>query len=342
MKNEARSSALSYLRIFATIMIVASHTWSTLPENPDMFSLTAAETTFLEILYTLTKWCVPSFFMVTGALLLRKDKEISIRECIFKYAKRMLLALVIFGIPYALLIIYFDSRMLSLSMISDSIIRVINGDSFGHLWYLYTLIGIYLFLPFIKIFVNNASREVFRYIVILLFIFNFCFPFINAMAGLDIAFTLPLTTYSLFYLLMGYYIHNKKPEWAKKKWMAIIGIVASGSVIIAVGLAGGSLAPIMSYSSPVAVMFTISIFILFQRIERPSTERLWKIDRLCFGVYLIHPLFIQFCFKYLKVLPTGNSLYPVISIVFAIVFIFISFIASWIMSLIKPMKKYIL
>ncbi len=344
MKEKAggRSSALSYLRILATILIVASHTWSTLPDNPDLFSLTAAETAFLEIAYSLTKWCVPSFFMITGALLLRKEKEISIRDCLLKYAKRMLLALVIFGIPYALFMIYFETGKISGSMLPESVIRVINGDSFGHLWYLYTLIGIYLFLPFIKLFVNSASKQVLKYVMLLLFIFNFCFPFINALTELDIAFKLPLTTYPLFYLLMGYFIYNEKPAWADKKWMAGIGVAISVIIIIASGIAGLPLGTIMSYSSPVAALFTVSIFMLFNRIQRQSTDILWKTDRLCFGVYLIHPLFIQFCYKYLHIVPTGNSLYPVLSVVFAAAFVVIAFIASWVMSLIKPLKKYVL
>ena len=226
MKEQGISSALCYLRIFATVMVVASHAWSTLPENPDMFTLTAAETTFFEIAYSLTKWCVPVFFMVTGALLLKKDKEITVGDCIWKYAKRMFLALVIFGIPYALLMIIFETRKISLSMIPETIIRVINGDSFGHLWYLYTLIGIYLFLPFIKVFINNSSKQVLIYILVLMFIFNFCFPFINALTGLSIAFTLPLTTYPLLYLLLGHFIFNEKPDWAKKIWLPVIGVIA--------------------------------------------------------------------------------------------------------------------
>ena len=254
----------------------------------------------------------------------------------------MFLALVIFGIPYALLMIYFETRKISLGMLTESIIRVINGDSFGHLWYLYTLIGIYLFLPFIKLFVNNATKQVFKYMMILMFIFNFCFPFINALTGLDIAFKLPLTTYPLFYLLMGYYIYNEKPEWAEKRWMAVAGVAVSAVIIIAVGVAGGSLAPIMSYSSPVAALFTVSIFMLFDGIKKEITEKLWKTDRLCFGVYLIHPLFIQFCYKFLHLTPTGNSLYPILSIVFAAVFVAIAFVTSWVMSLIKPLKKYVL
>ena len=323
-------------------MIVASHAWSTLPDNPDIFSLTVAETTFLEIAYSLTKWCVPAFFMITGALLLRKDREISVRDCIVKYARRMLLALVIFGVPYALLMIYFDARKISLSMIPESIVMVINGDSFGHLWYLYTLVGIYLFLPFVKLFVNNAAKQMVRFLLCILFLFNFCFPLVNALTGLDIAFELPLTTYPLFYILMGHVICNEKPSWVEKEWMAVCGIIVSVVVIVAVGLAGGSLGVVMSYSSPVAAMYTISVFMLFNRIHRPSTDRLWKVDRLCFGVYLIHPLFIQFCYKFLKIVPTGSSLYPVLSIVFAVMFIAVAFVASWMMSLIKPLKKYVL
>lgn len=128
-----RLSFISYLRIFATIVIVASHAWSTLPENPEIFSLKASEKMFLEIAYNLTKWAVPVFFMITGVLLLRPDKKVSIKDCVCKYAKRMILALLLFGIPYAMLMILFDTKTLSFSIIIESFIRVINGNSFGHL-----------------------------------------------------------------------------------------------------------------------------------------------------------------------------------------------------------------
>ena len=342
MKSKEYSSSLSYLRLFATIMIVASHTWSTLQENKELFSLTVTESTFLEIAYSLTKWAVPVFFMITGALLLKKDKKISVRDCICKYSKRMMLALVIFGIPYAFLKIYSDNKQFTLSIIPKSIIDVISGNNIGHLWYLYTLIGLYLFLPLIKLFVNNATKREFRYILILIFIFNYCFPLIYSITGFDIGIKVPFITYPLFYMLMGYYIYNEKPWWQDKTWMVVLGVVISAIIIIVSGIMGLPLATIMAYHSPVAALFALSIFIAFQRIEKTSTEMLWVLDRLCFGVYLIHPLFIQFCYRFLNIVPTGNSLYPILSMIFAAVFIVISFIASWIMSLIKPLKKYVL
>ena len=337
-----RASSLSYLRIFATIMVVASHAWSTLTENSSSFSMTQSEIIYVGILSDLTKWAVPCFLMITGALLLKKDKEITVSDCIWKYARRMLLALVIFGIPYAMLMIYFDSKHFSFSLIPESIIRVLNGDSFGHLWYLYTLIGIYLFLPFIKLFVNNASKQVFNYIVILLFIMNFCFPFVDKLAGTSIAFEIPIKTWPLFFVLSGYYLYNEIDNRNVSLIIPTIGIGISVLLIIIVNIMSETAVTIMSYNTPVNALFTISVFILFIRIRKESTDCLWKLDRLCFGAYLIHPLFIQFCYRYLHLVPTGNTFYPILTVVFACVFALLGFFASWVMSQIKPLKKYVL
>ena len=45
-------------------------------------------------------------------------------------------------IPYAMMMIYFDTKTISSSMIPQAVLRVITGESFGHLWYMYILIGI--------------------------------------------------------------------------------------------------------------------------------------------------------------------------------------------------------
>lgn len=338
----SKLSFISYLRIFATVVIVASHAWSTLPENPEIFSLKSYERIFLEIAYNLTKWAVPVFFMVTGALLLGPEKKIDIKDCICKYAKRMTLALLVFGIPYAILMILFDTKTLSLSIIIEANIRLINGDSFGHLWYLYTLIGIYLLLPIFRMFVEHSSKQTLKYVMVILFIYNFIFPFIDALMGSHIAFELPITTYPISYMLMGYYLLHEKPCIAENRWVPVAGIVVSSLVVVLVGLTRGPLTSIMSYSSPIAFVFAVSVFSTFSRIKKESTERLWKVDRLCFGAYLIHPLFIQFVYKFLHIVPTGNSLFPIWSFVFATVFVILSFFASWVMSLVKPLKKYIL
>lgn len=39
--------------------------------------------------------------MATGALLLGSSKKIPVHDAVFKYAKRIFLALLVFGIPFA-------------------------------------------------------------------------------------------------------------------------------------------------------------------------------------------------------------------------------------------------
>lgn len=342
MKKQAVSGALSCLRIFATVAVVISHAWSTLTDNPDMFSVTPSENTFLVTAYSLTKWAVPVFFMITGALFLRKDKQISIRDCLCKYTKRILLALVIFGIPYGMLMSLFETKHISLSLLPDAIIRLINGDSFGHLWYLYTLVGIYLFLSFIKAFTDRATKGQLGYLLLILFVFNFCVPMIDTLTGSHIAFKLPLTTYPLFYLLLGHYFYNEKPKWAEEAWIPVVGTAVSVTVVLTVGIAGLPLGYAMDYNRPVCALFAASMFLLFNRIGKPASGRVWALDRLCFGVYLIHPLFIQLVYKFLHITPIGTPTYPVLSMVFALGFAALSFAASWVMAQIKPLKKYVL
>lgn len=78
---------------------------------------------------SLSNWSVPMFFMLTGVLLLRRDKVIEYKDCICKYAKRILLPLFIFGVPIAWLEIFTETRAVSLDCILDGIIRVISGNS---------------------------------------------------------------------------------------------------------------------------------------------------------------------------------------------------------------------
>lgn len=334
--------SICFLRIFATVIIVVSHAWSTLPKNPEMFFLSSSEQVFLEIAYSLTKWGVPIFFCITGALLLKKDKIITINDCICKYSKRMLLALFIFGVPFALFIIFFETRLICFSMFYDAFLRIIYGKSFSHLWYLYTLIGIYLFLPVIKLFVNNASKQVLEYILYLLFIFNFCIPFINYLFGVEIAFKLPLTTFPLFYLLLGHYVYNVCFNWENKRVIAFLGILFSSMIIIAIRINEIPLIQAVSYSSPIIAIFAFCILVLFRCIRKECTNTTWEIDRLCFGVYLIHPVFIHLVYKFFHILPVGNNYYQLLSVLFAIGFVFISFIASLGLYKIKLLKKYVL
>ncbi len=161
MKDEctkSRQAGISFLRIFATIGIVCLHTCSTLTENADLFTLSSSELKYFTAWHLVWRWAVPVFFMITGALLLSPNKPISYKSCITKYCKRILLAIAIFGIPMAALILIFDG-VRGLPLVIGSIAAIFTGKSFAHLWYLYALVGIYLLLPVVKGFIDKAQER---------------------------------------------------------------------------------------------------------------------------------------------------------------------------------------
>lgn len=110
------------------------HTCNTITNNPVAFEPTDFQYRMLVTFNSLANWGVPIFFMITGALLLRKEKNLSYRDCICKYAKRAFLALIVFGVAFAWIEIFTELRTITVQGFIDGFVRVIGGNSWGHLW----------------------------------------------------------------------------------------------------------------------------------------------------------------------------------------------------------------
>lgn len=107
---------------------------------------------------------------------------------------------------------------------------MIAGDSWGHLWYLYELVGIYLVLPIIKLFIDNASSRDFIMALAVLFIFNLCVSTINSINP-AVGFYLPIKGNSLFYLLLGRYL-DKELEGTPKNYRVYLLICSAAALIL--------------------------------------------------------------------------------------------------------------
>lgn len=176
----SKQADISFLRIVATVGVIFLHTCNTISNNAENYDLTWMQTFVLTTGNYLMNWAVPIFLMITGALLLNEKKIITYKDCITKYCKRMVLALFIFGIPFSMLEIIMNTKQVSFSLLPQSVLNVLTGNSWSHLWYLYSLIGIYLVLPMLKAFVDKASRRDLETLLAILLIFNFAIPFANS------------------------------------------------------------------------------------------------------------------------------------------------------------------
>lgn len=192
---------ISLLRIFATLGVIFIHTCTTLANHAEIFSLSGEQHIFLNTAFTVVIWAVPIFLMITGSLLLNKSRIINTQICLSKYVKRIILALIIFGVPFSWMETIATSKTISIGTFFSGFVNVVRGNSWAHLWYLYELIGIYLILPVIKSFTDNCARKELRNVILVLAVFNLCVPLIENLWG-EVGFYLPISAYSIVYLLV--------------------------------------------------------------------------------------------------------------------------------------------
>ena len=320
--------------------VVWLHTCGTLVENSDVFQTTDWQLKFYNAGYQMMYWAVPVFFMITGALLLDSEKMITSYDCVWKYGRRILLALLVFGIPFAAIKYVVENGRVSIMLLPLSLKAVLENQSFDHLWYLYSLIGIYLILPLLRCFVEKASESERKLVFIALVVLDFIVPLVNNLTGLNISFEIPLQ-YPVLYVLLGWHLSNiDTQKYRKAGVVAIILIVA---VIWMLNYTVANANNWTGYSSPVILVLAVSMFVVAQFFSLEDAKKLWKVDRLCFAVYLIHPVFIHFTYRCLRIIPTKFiGLYPIVTMGLFIVFVTSSFIGSWILSRVKLLKKYVL
>lgn len=281
------------------------------------------------------------FFVLTGVLLLRRDMEIGYKECICKYVRRILLALFVFGVPFAWLEIFAETRTISLGGVLDGVIRVISGNSWGHLWYLYELIGIYMVLPIIKVFTDRTTRKDMCTTLIILFLFNLLIQTLNN-SSLVIGFYLPIRTSAVFYLILGRCLDEEIPctIYKYKNLLLVTAIIA----VIAISLVAPNCASVvLGYSSPITALMVVAIFCSLKGCVFRNSEILWKADRLCFAVYLCHPVFTNLVCKLFRITPLMFGDFIIIGIiVFWALFVICGFISARVIHVIPLLRKIVM
>lgn len=195
---------LEILRCIALLLVVLIHVvaipiqnWGTTPGiGYPLYSL----------LYTSGNLGVPLFLMISGTLLLNPNKEISLEKIYKKMIPRILIPLVFFGYCFALLEMYFNMRTISVKMFGDAVLRVLNKESWGHLWYMYLLLGIYLFLPIIRILLTKMTDREIVYMMSIFTFLGFGIPTINAVFKTSINLEQPSPLCHITVFMMGYLI----------------------------------------------------------------------------------------------------------------------------------------
>ena len=314
MKGEVKERIvyLEKLRVITMFLVVYAHCCGVALSQ---YRESALQSWKAVVLFTLRNMCfssVPIFFMISGSLFLNPKYELRLDRFLKKHVLKYVSVAVIFGWAYALMDMVFSNRTggFSLSMIWDSFLNMLQGETATHMWYMYELVGVMLFLPAVKAIVNGCEKRTQYYLGLVFFIFMICIPMLNKVLDSEIAFQIPLSSVYVLYMLIGHWLSEAVLK--KKKAVIVISVLVilasfGSSIYDAYRTIFQDLDPIWNKGySPVVFFRAIAIFLLF-RLCFDKKNKVYSVCKFLspysFGVYLIHVLWIQIIVRFVHINP---------------------------------------
>lgn len=286
-----RNRHLDFARIVAVFAVVLLHVSArVVVTNPDIHSLEWWTGNIVDIL---SRWCVPVFVMISGALLLSAPANPSPIAFYKRRMSRLFPIIAFWTLVYIVFRRYIDSTF----SLGDAAKSIIKGTPYYHLWYLYMLISLYFVTPFLRQLVSAISRNSLR----LLIIGSFAIASLDSDSAFSSTTFLPLFLPFIGYFLAGYYLSNISCA-PKLPLMALIALVCGLLAAIGTGVLLPLVGPrsfelMYSFLNPLTIVMSLCIYQLLTRIPIPMVP-LQQIARITPGIYVIHPLWSWFLAKH--------------------------------------------
>jgi len=309
MKNE-NLEWIDSLRVLATFSVIFLHVASGILNQYG--SISNLDWWIGNIYDSSVRFCVPIFLMISGTLILSKTYE-SIGEYLKKRVLRILFPFLFWSIIYIardLFLKFNHSEYLSfIEVLKFTFIKLKSGASI-HFWYIYLIIGLYLFFPIIGKWISKSNKHEIKYFlgIWLLTIFAHL-PFVKKI--------IPNVELSYFsgYIglpILGYYLSKINFNFDKKKIIYILSVL-TGILITIFGTyfitkyKGSFYHGFYNYLTPNVVLVSAGIFLLFKDFVRSNSKIILFLSKYSYGTYLIHILVLwilgKFGFSYAFVNP---------------------------------------
>ena len=307
-KNKFNKSTLKHKRIeyfdwlrilccFSVIVIHNSSQWYT-------SQVRSHEWKICNFYHNITRFGVPIFFMISGALFLEKDT--SFCSMLNKYIKNIYIKLLFWSFLYSL-----REKIIHKNNYKITFIMFLNGHY--HLWFLFSICGLYLITPFLKQITENG--KLFKIFLVLNILFSILYPnllviisyklkdFSNTLNRRISKFGLNnfFSPYQMYYIF-GFYLnkYNIKPLFR----------IIIYSLGIFITIFTFNITNYISFRKNKKINFfsnfyinvfsaSIGIFIFFKynfnnlEYKKNIKEIIQKLGRLTFGIYIIHPFVIE-------------------------------------------------
>jgi len=237
------------------------------------------------------RFSVPVFVMVSGVLLLNKNEELTL--FLRKRFSRLLFPFIFWSFVYLFLKMDYNLQIKELVLYSLKQLKI--GTEF-HLWYIYMLIGLYLFIPILsKWTVNAPKKEMIYFLSIWAFVILVSLPIFNKIyTKIDFRY---FTGY-MGYLVLGTFLHRFIHK--KLRWLGFLLFLFGGLITIFVtyflslksNSFDGRFYDFLGFN---VVIASIGVFLLCKDMvvkNKFFKKAVGTISKYSYGIYLSHILIL--------------------------------------------------
>lgn len=294
--EKPRSLSLDCIRIIAVFAVIMIHTAMGFVN----FDISSSSYMWGNIFDSLARAGVPLFVMVSGALMLNEEKKISVGKVFSKYILNVALLFVLWSFIYmipttAKAII--EGKTITVSYIVD---QMVSGAF--HMWYLIMIIGLYLIIPVLKLFVKKENSDKIAYIILISAVFVFFPILLKCLSDLNNVFYVLYEQLARFeykfigvfpmYFITGWYVYYVGVK--HKKTIYLLALISVLTIIILVQ-ATGNYNYAYSNSNILVYLYSLGIFTFINDIcgNKVSSKIVEKLSNLTFGVYILHIIVLE-------------------------------------------------
>ena len=216
---------LDFLRCLAIFLVIILHSNAPVLVNPDFYQLSSWYLCML--LDPLNRTGVPLFFMISGYLLLSRTST----KDLCKFYKHNIPKLLVPLFAWNIIYFWARSQIFHVEINFKSFVEVLLNQGISyHMWFIYTMLAIYIFCPFLKRLVDGCTQtQLFFLICIILFptaILPLVAPHLPIEIGLFNLFSLGELQARVGYFLLGYLLGNWDMKKRRRYSVYILGLVS--------------------------------------------------------------------------------------------------------------------
>ena len=317
-KTQNRVIWVDLARILAICLMMMYHLcgkgmwWATTEQY--QISYFCMEYRVLIFFHLVSRICIPMVLMVSGMFMLEPQKQGNLKYLYRHNILRILLSLMVWNAVYTL------HRTVKEAYHGKEFFSAWKGyftETHYHLIFLYSLTGIYVLVPVLRIFAKYADEQIWRYLLtcclvgicvlptlqmidyrscenIFKYLARFFPAFISASSGIGYA----------VYCMLGYYIKNHNISIRTTKWITMAAVAAGAVEVVGKPFYPEKIASLGYYD--IGTIFTSAAVVLWIRkiFEHPS-DRIQKflgrrqniiyaLSKWSFGAYLVHDFILQY------------------------------------------------